>query len=321
MGFFDFLKKEKTSDKPVEEEEKIEEEKNVVEEFLDKANDAFDTPELNAYVEDSEKVFEEIQAKNEPVQEESQQINTTATRDIDEVLTDIVKLETKIFAASTPKSEIDSLNVVLTDNLEQLYTYMRENNISELMERYRQTDYTKYSIIDLEQHLMNESNDFIKKACRTEQYSDRVVSGMFKNGIDLYNINERIFSGVTSPDKGEWLITRLVQQNAIENAHYNNPSKKAEKLELAQIAWRSTETGLPSIDVEKAIKEVVSKDFDKGYWVQTELDILTLPLEQKQELRAFRDQNKKEGNYFEPGTLITQYNESTGKNFEAGAKK
>lgn len=321
MGIFDFLKKEKTSDKPVAEDKKIEEEKNVVDEFLDKANDAFDTPELNAYVEETNNIFEEVKAENKPIQEEPQQVSTPPIKNIDEVLTDIVKLETKIFAASTPKSEIDSLNAVLIDNLEQLYTYMRENNISELMERYRQTDYTKYNIIDLEQYLMNEPDDYIKKTCRTEQYSDRAVNGMFKSGVDLYNINKRIFSGVTSPDKGEWLVTRLMQQNAIENAHYNSSSKKAEKLEQAQIAWRSTQTGLPSIDVEKAIKEVVSKDFDKGYWVQTELDILTLPLEQKQELRMFRDQNKKEGNYFEPGTLISQYNESTGKNFEAGAKK
>ena len=70
-----------------------------------------------------------------------------------------------------------------------------------------------------------------------------------------------------------------------------------------------------------AIKEVANKDFDRGYWVQTEIDILTLPLEQKQVIRNFRDQNQKEGNFFEPGTIVNQFAESTGKSFEGGAKK
>ena len=100
------------------------------------------------------------------------------------------------------------------------------------------------------------------------------------------------------------------------NAYFTSEKKKIEVLERAQMSINSSQTGLPTIDVAKAIKEVANKDFDRGYWVQTEIDILTLPLEQKQVIRNFRDQNQKEGNFFEPGTIVNQFAEITGKIFE-----
>ncbi len=307
---FPWTKKDKKEVEQPKVEEKIE---DVVDEVYDKVEEVFQSDELAAYVIGAENEFEQIQQK----------IGTSTEKsiDIDEILNNLLEIEKKRFSASCPSNMIETYDLELEQAARQLHAYLQTNDINALMEQYRNTDYVKYSIIDLEQHLINEPNSFIKKACREEQYSDQVVNAMYKKGSDIYEINKRVFGGVTSPDKGEWLVTRLMQQNAIENAYFTSEKKKIEVLERAQISMNSSQTGLPTIDVDNAIKEVASKDFDRGYWVQTEIDMLTLPLEQKQAIRNFRDQNQKEGNYFEPGTIVNQYTESTGKRLEGGAKK
>lgn len=88
-----------------------------------------------------------------------------------------------------------------------------------------------------------------------------------------------------------WLERRLVQQNSVENAHFLNAGKRDEVIERNQISWKSSQTGIYKRDVDSLVKNIYAQDFDKGYWVQTELEILTLPLPQKKEIRKFREQN------------------------------
>lgn len=60
-----------------------------------------------------------------------------------------------------------------------------------------------------------------------------------------------------------------------------------------KISWKSSQTGIYKRDVDSLVKNIYAQDFDKGYWVQTELEILTLPLPQKRKLENLGNKIKK----------------------------
>ena len=312
MGVYDFFNKKKKEEVDAKEETVD----NVIDRLYDGYNEVFSRDDIRSYVDGAFDGFQQMEKKMKA----STPIPEMKSDDIDKILDEYNVNLSALYSVGQKQGTQETRQANLDMTVKKLHTYFNIYGYEEVMQKYKNTNYKKYSIIDLEKELIGEKDDFLLKLCREELYRDDITQGMYLSGKDNYQTNRMFVEEMTQhKGKGYWLERRLMQQNAIENAHFTSESIKADVLEEAQISWKRSDTGLRGMDVEKTVKEIFAQDFDKGYWVQTELEILTLPVEEKQEIRKFREQNRKDGLYFEPGTLINQYAESTGKNFEASA--
>lgn len=303
MGFFN----KNNKDKKVIEEQTI---GSVIDDNLDKLNQAFDDRSdelLTGFAQDFEKI--------------SQNLNSTApqliTDDIDEVLNNYVDAQERSFNSSASGENLLQARADFDFAATQLKLFLQTHDKSKALAHFA-NDIAKQNIVETEFELIEEENPQVISNCRAGMYLDRISNGMYMSGKDRHQIELSLLSTDYTNVHEDDLKRNIRKLVAIENAVFIPPERKRENV-VRQIGF--IENMLKFNGGSKLVSNITQKNLDEGYWVQTELDILTLPSEEKQAIRTFRDQNKNDGIYFEPGTILEQYTASTGMSFEDGFKK